>query len=282
MTNIYGTIGCSLLKKKINKDFIYVLLFADMHSILPYCDNKIDINKWLENNINKVNILLEEVPRSNNFSLNELWTNSEHTQKLKYFFLNNTNLIHAIDIRPYLILFSLDLCDMSSEPITLQNYLKSIDEFFIFENSYIKSKLKNVYSINYLNNNIELKNHFEELKQNFLLYKKKNNIFMNVNICDIFKNNIQIKDSLNNILDSIMEWYTIANIFELKYNKKNVIIHTGLYHSNNIQDKLIKLYNYTIEYSNGVTTLDSLDNSKLSGCVVLPVDIQNKLSIINK
>ena len=105
---------------------------------------------------------------------------------------------------------------------------------------------------------------------------------MNDNICNIFKNNIEIGNSLNNILDSIMEWYTIANIFELKYNKKNIIIHTGLYHSNNIKNKLIKSYNYIIEYSNGITKLDSLNTLELSGCVVLPVDIQNKISTINK
>ena len=280
MTNIYGSIGCTLLKSLLNKDF--VLVFADMHSKLPYCDNKIDINEWLKNNINMTNILLEEVPRNNDFSLNELWPNSEHTQKLKSFFLDNSKLIHAIDIRPYLIPFSLDLCDMISEPVTLENYLKTIDEFFIFGNSYIKSKLKNVYSINYLNNNIKLKNHFDELKQNFLLYKKKYNILMNDNICDIFKNNIEIGDSLNNILDSIMEWYTIANIFELKYNKKNVIIHTGLYHSNNIKNKLIISYNYIIEYSNGTTNYDSLKTLELNGCVVVPIDIQNKISSINK
>jgi hypothetical protein len=121
MTNIYGSVGYTLLRNKYNT----ILILADVHSKLPYCENKIDISDWLKMNMNFTNVLLEEVPR-NGVELNELWTESDHTQKLKDLFLQNSNLIHAIDIRPYLIPFSWEMCELKSDNITLNNYLKKI------------------------------------------------------------------------------------------------------------------------------------------------------------
>lgn len=279
MTNIYGSVGYTLLRNKYNK----ILIFADVHSKLPYCENKIDISDWFKDNMNFTNVLLEEVPRDG-VELNELWTESEHTQKLKNLFLQNSNLIHAIDIRPYLIPFSWEMCELKTDNniITLNNYLKKINVFLELEDDYFKKKLSLVYNEKYLIKNVHLGKHFLELHILFNSYKEKYAKYMEKNVCDIFKENKIILEEFNNILDSTMEWFAIAKMFQLKFNKKNVIMHTGLYHSNNIRNKLMELYEYKIIDNNGINTIKDIENNKnYSGCISLSPSVTSQLSIIN-
>ena len=277
MTNIYGSVGYTLLRNKYNT----ILIFADVHSKLSYCENKIDISDWFRDNMNFTNVLLEEVPRDG-VELNELWTESEHTQKLKNLFLQNSKLIHAIDIRPYLIPFSWEMCELKNDNIIFRDYLNKISIFFKLEDDYFKNNLSLVYNEKYLMNNIHLGKHFLELHILFNLYKEKHMNHMGKNICDLVKENKSILEEFNSILDSIMEWFTIAKMFQLKFNKKNVIIHTGLYHSDNIRNKLMELYDYKIIDINGINTIKDIENYKnYSGCVSVPKYIQNQLSIIN-
>jgi hypothetical protein len=279
MTNIYGSVGYTLLRNKYNT----ILIFADVHSKLPYCENKIDISDWFKDNMNFTNVLLEEVPRDG-VELNELWTESEHTQKLKNLFLQNSNLIHAIDIRPYLIPFSWEMCELKTDNniITLNNYLKKINVFLELEDDYFKKKLSLVYNEKYLIKNVHLGKHFLELHILFNSYKEKYAKYMEKNVCDIFKENKIILEEFNNILDSTMEWFAIAKMFQLKFNKKNVIMHTGLYHSNNIRNKLMDLYEYKIIDNNGINTIKDIENNKnYSGCISLSPSVTSQLSIIN-
>jgi hypothetical protein len=279
MTNIYGSVGYTLLRNKYNT----ILIFADVHSKLPYCENKIDISDWFKDNMNFTNVLLEEVPRDG-VELNELWTESEHTQKLKNLFLQNSNLIHAIDIRPYLIPFSWEMCELKTDNniITLNNYLQKINGFLELEDDYFKKKLSLVYNEKYLIKNVHLGKHFLELHILFNSYKEKYAKYMEKNVCDIFKENKIILEEFNNILDSTMEWFAIAKMFQLKFNKKNVIMHTGLYHSNNIRNKLMDLYEYKIIDNNGINTIKDIENNKnYSGCISLSPSVTSQLSIIN-
>ncbi len=279
MTNIYGSVGYTLLRNKYNT----ILIFADVHSKLPYCENKIDISDWFKDNMNFTNVLLEEVPRDG-VELNELWTESEHTQKLKNLFLQNSNLIHAIDIRPYLIPFSWEMCELKNDNniITLNNYLQKINGFLELEDDYFKKKLSLVYNEKYLIKNVHLGKHFLELHILFNSYKEKYAKYMEKNVCDIFKENKIILEEFNNILDSTMEWFAIAKMFQLKFNKKNVIMHTGLYHSNNIRNKLMELYEYKIIDNNGINTIKDIENNKnYSGCISLSPSVTSQLSIIN-
>ena len=71
MTNIYGTIGFSLLEHIDDKNKIMIL--ADMHNTLPSCNNKTNIADWFKSKFPTSEILLEEVPRED-FKLKELWS----------------------------------------------------------------------------------------------------------------------------------------------------------------------------------------------------------------
>jgi hypothetical protein len=279
MTNIYGSVGYTMLKNKYNK----ILVMADVHSKLSYCDNKIDVSDWFKENMNIKNILLEEVPR-NGVELNELFKESEHTQKLKNLFLQNSHLIHGIDIRPYLIPFSWEMCNLQEEnkscEFTLRKYLENLDTFFDFRDKYIQQQLERVYTSNYLKSEHLLGKHYIELYELFKAYKENNKKYMEIQIINIDR---RILEEFNNILDGIMEWYTLAKMFQLRYNKQNVIIHTGLYHSKNIIDKLIESYDYSIIDINGINSIEEIAKyDNYSGCVSLSEWSKKQLSSINK
>lgn len=284
MSNIYGSVGYTLLRNNEHA----VFMMSDVHDQLSYCDDKIDVSDWFKDNMNFNNILLEEVPRDG-VRLNELFKTADHTQKLKNLFLQNSKLIHAIDIRPYLIPFSWEMCrlqdvDKSCE-FTLEKYLENINLFFNFEDEYIRANLSQVYSKKYLMRETNLGRHFIELYKSFELYKQKYQQYMKSSITQIFIDveSQEILEEFNRILDGVMEWFTIAKMYQLKYNKKNIIIHTGLYHSQNIIDKLNKLYNYSIIDTSGINSIEEIEkHDNYSGCISLSNYSKKQLSFINK
>jgi hypothetical protein len=276
MNKVYGTVGYTYIKSPIN----YILVLADIHSQLSYCDNSINIDLWLKNNMQHTNILLEEVPRDG-VKLNDLWNNSSHTQKLKEFFLQNPKLVHATDIRPYLIPYSWELCKMGKQNISLKNYLEIINKFFNFEIEYFKIKLGKIYSIQFLKNT-DLGTHFNIIQKYYQTFLNDNHKFINNYICDIYKNNRHILENFNELLDTIMEWYSIAKIFQYINNKKNVIIHTGLFHSERIIILLTKHYGCSIIDKKGINTLNDIEyTNKYDGCIDIPLHIEKQLKIIN-
>ena len=141
-----GSIGYTFL---VNQN-IQVLILADMHSELPYCKKDgVFISDWFKKK-QKSKILLEEVPRSQS-QLKELWPSSIHTQKLKEVYLNNSNIIQGLDVRPELIPFSLELAfDKDVKSVNLKKYLIFIDLFFTLKLKFIQDNLNYIYTTNFL------------------------------------------------------------------------------------------------------------------------------------
>lgn len=241
MISIYGAIGYCFLKKDKKK----VLIFSDMHSKLPYCNNSVKMSDWLLSKSKSSTILLEEVERTNNIKLDDLWTESEHTQDLKELFLQNPHVIQGIDIRFHLIPFSWEIIEFKTVKMTLKDYLNKIEYFFNNQNN-IKSE--------------KIKKHFNKTKKIFTDYLNNNKELLLKNLNDIPKDKLQ---EISDILDLIMELYVCAQI-ESDSNK-NIIVHIGLSHSEQIINNLIKLYNYDITKIYGNNEINNV--SVKDGCV---------------
>lgn len=262
MTTIYGSIGYTVLKKGntacTGTACMYIIIFADKHDNNIGCDNDIDMAGWFEKKFTSSNLILEEVPRDNNSNLKELWPNSYHTQNLKKIYIKNSHIIKGIDIRPFLIPFSWELPNIVD--INLFEYLKSIDEFFSLKNIHCLKTLPIYIKMQQTN----LGKHFMKLKTNFYIFLIKHQLLLVETIYNIKQNNRNVLEELNDILDNIMEWYTIANINE----KHNNIIHVGLAHSEKIIDNLVSYYDYIIIEQQGINNIKQINNS-MSGCVRL-------------
>jgi len=272
--SLYGSIGYSYLTNtNINPKFI--LLLSDNHAKLSYCNDHIMISEWLKNKSNANKILLEEVPRDN-MKLNELFGNSLHTQELKKLFLTNTKLIHGVDIRPLLIKFSWELLDLADLPnIKLIEYIEGIESFYNLNNNKIKE-----ICINYNNEFIKNSIHFNIIKKKYINFKTEYYNYLNEFVIKIFNSNKTILEEINCILDDIMEFYIILNIFNKE--NKNIIIHTGLMHSNKLLVWLTNYYNYIILEEKGVTKIEQMDTMPITnGCLELSKVIDNQLSTIN-
>lgn len=257
MVKLSGVIGYSLL----NKDNKYVLVLSDIHSKQPYCKNGIMIDDYLKFSNNQNNtILLEEVSRDG-IKLDALWSEAEHTNRLKDLFLKNnyskdeTKKIIPIDIRPFLVPFSWELLlnkDISDlkKNLTLNQFLLKLKLFFNLFNKkmdmkLIKTFLKNIfYNIkNRLdkNKNSGIVEHYKELSKYFLDFVNKYKKYMDQKIIDILKKDPEVFVEISNILSNILEWYTIL---EMGTKNNNVIIHSGLAHTHRINSILKKYYKY--------------------------------------
>ncbi len=274
--NIYGSIGYTYLANKNNK----VIVLADNHNKLESCNNNLSIGTWLNKKKKSSKVLLEEVPRDNNVNLSELWPDSPHTQELKNIYLSNSEIITGVDLRPHLIPFSLEIIDQIHSgnfiyQFTLKTYLIQINKFFCFKNPYVKSLLS-IYNYESLKNT-PLGLHYLEIKA-----KYKNILdFYDINISfNKLKKIDELQGDIANLLDNIMEWYICACL--INNNNKNVIIHTGLSHSEKIIDLLVNKYNYNIIQGDGINKLEQLNYKKLNGCITLPLDIEKQFGGINK
>jgi len=271
MKNIYGTIGYTVLKNITNDNKIIIL--ADMHDTLPTCTNQTNISDWFKTKFNSSKILLEEVPREG-FNLEELWTNAPHTQALKNLFINNPHLIHAVDIRPYLIPFSWELInEMDDNNFNLKSYLTNIDDFFCLHLDYFTKKLPN-YNTNNLKHTL-LGKHFLIIKKIYGNFLKENKAFLKQTIKQLYLTNSSVLHQINHLLDNIMEWYICANIYINGNNDKSIILHTGLAHSEKVIRWLLVHYNYIIIDRKGINSMSETLNN-ISGCIQLPTDIDKQ------
>lgn len=278
MTTIYGTVGYSFFK---SNDLVskYILVLSDIHSKLEYCDNFIQISDWLYENMNDINILLEEVSRDN-FKLGELWSSSDHTIKLKDLYLNNKDNIYAIDIRPYLIPFSWELLenDKTLEKIKLKEYISLLNDFLYLKLYKIQEKIPNIYNSNFLNKH-KLKKHLYLIRNSYDDFIKKNIDLMDHDIYDIYENNKIIFLDLNLILDSCMEWYIIAKIYDLNNkNNKNFLLHTGLFHSERINHILQTIHDYKLLSEEGINNITTAEKENYDGCTLIPKIILESLT----
>lgn len=276
MTSNYylnGSIGYTFL---VNQN-IKILILSDMHSELPYCEkNGVFISEWFKKKY-KSKILLEEVPRSL-ATLKELWPSSIHTQKLKEVYLNNSNIIQGLDIRPELIPFSLELAfDKEAPSVNLKEYLNLMDLFFTLKLKFIQDNLNYIYTTNFLKTN-NLGQHYINLKKKVKHFVKKYKNQLNKNIKDLIKNDDIFLNQTNDLTSEIMEWYSIAKIIQgINKNITSFILHAGLAHTTNII-KLLKLYyGYTIKEEFGITDMDHLNlNKVITGCLPLPSHIEKQ------
>jgi hypothetical protein len=274
---INGSIGYIYLKNFENQ----ILLLSDNHSSENYCtinkNNSKFISDWLSNKKSKV--LLEEVPRMKGSELLELWS-SKHIQKLKDLYLKqklNENQIEGIDVRPLLIPFTLDIFKVDNidkeyiekiKNMNIIDYLKLLDSFFELKHQYFIENIGEVYVV--MNNEI-LKKHFLKLKNSFIDLKKDYSVNILVkNIDIVFQNNI------DELLSSIMEWYTIAKIF---YNNKigiyKFIIHAGLVHTTNLNEILTSLYQYKKINSNGEIDINKIKDDD-NNCLKIPFSVDSQ------
>ena len=275
--NINGSIGYTYLQDSKNK----ILILADMHSTLPYCNNGVFVSDWI-NNKNKSKILLEEVPRTDTI-LKELWPTSIHTQKLKELYLNS-KIIDGVDIRPFLISFSWELLEdpnievrrrKEMESSSLYDYFKFISLFFNLKHEYIMKNLNKIYTKDFLQSSL-LGKHFIRIKNETKKFIQDNDLLFNKPVYILMRTNQNILNTVNDIISNIMEWYTIAKIFQGNlsgYN--NFIIHAGLAHTSNINLILQKEYNYNINNFDGIINLKDGDNYT-NGCLKLPSYIDDQ------
>lgn len=265
--NISGSVGYTLLKR----DNKYVLLLADVHDGVKYCEqDSVMIDNFLNVKDNN-NILLEEVLREN-FTLTDLWPGSPHTQRLKQLNVKN-HKIKPIDIRPMLLPFSWELVGMNkmNQDVSLREYLLLLDNFF----NYKSTHFNNTYIVPEMKKDFDKKDliikHFHILKEKYNEFKKNNIKFMDTKILDIYKNNSNVLETLNNITSSIMEWYIVM----LVHNSiKNTIIHVGLAHSEKVLILLTGPYRFDIVESQGVNNMDNLRDT-MRACIMVPPEINN-------
>lgn len=251
---ISGAIGITVLKK----DNKIITIFADDHSKDVYCNEiktkkKIKVVDLLKILMYKNQVLLEEVD-NNEFNLEELWGDVEHTQELKKLYLNNNKKITPIDIRPFLIPFTISLCDLNEASLnkTLSEYLKMLDDFFNLRGRFFNDhflSMTNKIESKYRNCNIA-----KHIKQLYSKYKKfiiKYNSKLDQKI-KIANKDKQLVNDLEELYDATMEFYTILLIFT---KSQNSFIHSGLFHTDRIIDVLINIYGFKIIYQNGINEM---------------------------
>jgi hypothetical protein len=120
-------------------------------------------------------------------------------------------------------------------------------------------------------NNEKLMKHFLKLKDSYdnLKTQYDNNVLV-INIDEVFKNKI------DELLSSIMEWYTIAKIFynnEFCINK--FIIHAGLFHTTNLNNILIDSYGYEKINSDGEIDINKIKDDD-NNCLKIPFSVNNQ------
>lgn len=261
---ISGIIGVTLLKKNDK----YVIVFSDSHSNVEYCKNSgVKISSWVSENLekDKIDFILEEVPRSKFIDLEEIWA-SEHFKDLKELFLSNKK-VKGFDIRPYLIPFSIEnvfISDQAKE-FTVKEYLNNMLNFFNYNNKHCIEVFNNLIK-NKTEKKTGIKEHFYKMKNDFFNFYK--NLNLNRKLKDMLNNN-DFFDKVELFSNRIIEWYSIINVYS---SKKTSVIHTGLYHSINIVQNLNKIYNFDIIWEKGHTREipDINDDQKLYSCVFVP------------
>jgi hypothetical protein len=276
METIYGAIGYTLLKND-KETPNYILIFSDDHSKLKKCNNYQKISEWFKLKSKHTNILLEEVPKEHRLKVQNIFIDSEHTNDLMNLYLNNSNIIHPVDIRHSLLPFSwilMMIVKPEMKKITFKVYIKEIINFYILENNKIKKMLGEVYTEEYLDSSL-LGKHFNLIKNIFINYIEKNLNYMDKMMIDIYNNNKDLLVKLEEHTDHIMEFYIMCKIYLLKNNKKNIIVHTGLFHSFKLVHLLDKLYNYDIIDQQGINDLKNLNDDIAEGCLKLSKEIKD-------
>jgi hypothetical protein len=263
---VRGVIGYTILKSKNIK----VMVIADMHDIKDDCGD-ILISEWLKSQKN-FKLLLEEVPPSD-IKLKELWGDAEHVIQLRKLYLDNIDKIVGLDIRGELLKFSWELLkDMHFPLITLEKYLIYLEKFFNFKHKLFLKEIPEIYNKHILldkTNKISI--HYARILKIYKSFKQMYSNMMKKTVQEIYQENSYILKGLNFILNMIMEFYTIMQIYKLSLGKVNkFIIHKGLYHTSNIVKFLKELYNFDLIETDGLTDFDKVNFIEHNGCLKIP------------
>lgn len=269
-----GSVGYTLLKLRSDIHIKYILLLADVHDGVQYCEqDSIMIDKWLGMKDNN-NVLLEEAVREH-LNLTDLWPSSKHTQGLKI--LNRNNIkIRPIDIRPLLIPFSWELSEISNDlpKMTLKEYLTELTNLFNLKKTkalmtYIVPEMKKLQSNEIFQ--VSLKIHFNELKEIYNEFIVVHNKYMNTSILELYRYHIDVLEKINNIISMTMEWYALLLI---NNSMINTIIHLGLAHSNRLLDLLIYVYKFDIVAQSGINHMTDISNNP-TACILVPSSVDD-------
>lgn len=261
---IYGMVGYTLLGNGNHR----IIVMADMHDNMNGCKNKTDISEWFKSKFGSSEIFLEEVPRDD-VKLMELWSTSDHTQKLKNLYLKNPKIIQPLDIRPMMIPYSWEILSSYDKnyDITLKKYMKQINSFFTLSHDYLVKKLPN-YMYGKLKYT-KLGNHFLTIKRRYRDYIKRNRSKLKLSMYNVDHDTLE---EINKTLNDIMEWFICAKIMLKSY--RPIIIHTGLFHSDNTIDWLVSNYGYNIIKQNGINTIEESDTiDQYTGCIEMDKNI---------
>lgn len=281
-THIRGAIGYSILENKNKK----IMVISDMHYIKDKC-GKMFISDWLKKQKN-FKLLLEEVPPTN-VKLKELWDDKDnitHTKKLRNLYIDNIDKIVGLDTRGELLPFSWelltdlkdfkDLKDLNFPQITLEEYLININNFFKFKHEFFLKDIPEIYKNDILTDkNIKISIQFDFCFNKYNEIKTTYSYLMNNYIQDIFKNKNKneknVLEEINILLNIIMEFYTIMQVYKLSlFGVNRFIIHAGLFHTSNIVKWLRHLYNFELIDTDGLTDFDKVNLTKHTGCLNIP------------
>ena len=119
----------------------------------------------------------------------------------------------------------------------------------------------------------KINDHFQKIKKSYLFYLKLCDKFLDSKLIDIINKNKNLLHLLDNLLSSIMEWYCI--VLMLSTNKIS-IIHIGLFHSRELVNNLINIYNFKINEENGLT---KNPKDTLHSCVLLSKKMLKQIKI---
>lgn len=269
MNKIYGMVGYTILTHYNKK----VLVIADMHDVMKPCPEKyVTIGNWMKEKFNTSDILLEEIERSEDNIIKELWASSDHTQELKNLYLENKDTIIPIDIRHNFIYYSWRLFNPNEKThcIKMYEYLELINSFFTLQNKNLKEKLE-YYKPCVLKNTI-LGNYYLQIKNKYKQFINNNINNLKKNMGDLNRDNIF--EEFDDILDNILEWYTIYNTI---YSKKNsIIVHTGLAHSEQIVNILKNLFHFNVYHEEGTNRLIDINENNIKSCFRLPTSMHSQ------
>jgi hypothetical protein len=159
--------------------------------------------------------------------------------------------------------FSLDFFDFDNINMSLGEYLSKLIDFFNTQ-SIIKDDKIN------MENDIILKD-FNEIKNQFTNFLEINKYILVNKLNRIDEKNLTF---ISDMLDSIMEWFIVAKIESS--DDKNIIIHTGLSHSEEVIKRLTNLYGYKITKCYGSNKVS--DNDTNHGCVGIDTYINKEFS----
>ena len=99
----------------------------------------------------------------------------------------------------------------------------------------------------------------------------KSKTYLHQTIYNLFINNRDILEKINNLISMIMEWYILVLVHN---STKNSIIHVGLAHSNKLLYLLKDVYKFKVITQNGVNEMNKIEDEP-KACVLIPNEINN-------